>query len=96
MADTRVPKLKDIKENTSYYGCAFFIEKERVFNIKNCKFENCSFRTDITFDKIENCQFINCNFSNDFTLPYRSQAIEKLPPEIFTLANLTRLDLPKY
>ncbi|WP_372371453.1 leucine-rich repeat domain-containing protein [Candidatus Uabimicrobium sp. HlEnr_7] len=75
--------LSKIENNTKYYGCTFYLEGSYPsLYLKNCSFDNCSFRSDLFFDDIDNCTFNNCSFRDVKALfNYKRQ----VPKEILSL-----------
>ena len=60
--------LQGFESNTNYYGCAFFLEEGTFWEVENSVFDNCSFRTSVTFSDIKHCQFTNCTVSERFVV----------------------------
>ena len=59
----RGKRLLDIKENTCYQGCTFYIS-HFLCRVKNCVFENCSFRGEsLVIFAVDNLVFSNCNIN---------------------------------
>ena len=55
--------LHKINSDTDYFGCTFYI-KNRIEELQNCKFDNCSFRSKrLEIVQASNCHFINCTFN---------------------------------
>ena len=84
--------LKEIESSTHYDGCTFYLDK--VYDIENSVFDNCSFRTKVTFSGLAGCEFINCGFSAEFILDFEcKEEMEEIPAYVFGLKDLTSLNL---
>jgi len=81
--------LEDIEENTTYTYCAFYLNEKKQYSAKNCKFIDCSFRSNIALDNIENCTFTNCGFSSNFEIFLHE--LTEFPKNILQFRSLTYL-----
>ena len=87
--EVKSKSLTKIENDTSYYGCTFFLDE--TCQIKNCFFENCSFRTKVICDHLENNRFENCNFSDGFYLSFVDAEITELPKNLGDVSKVTSL-----
>lgn len=65
--------LKEIESNTTYMGCTFYLQKQ--FDVSNCHFDNCSFRSNLELWAKNSLEFSNCSFSNHFILGVDGESI---------------------
>ncbi|BBM82804.1 FHA domain-containing protein [Candidatus Uabimicrobium amorphum] len=67
-------KLKTIVGNREYYGCTFYLDEHKPYNIINSQFYDCSFRGNVEMRNIYNCRFENCGFNGNFILNIQDKA----------------------
>ncbi|WP_372365762.1 leucine-rich repeat domain-containing protein [Candidatus Uabimicrobium sp. HlEnr_7] len=85
--------LIEIESNTTYKCCAFYLEEDKWYDIENSRFFNCSFRSDIQFERITNCSFSNCTFSKECFVDLSHNSLWKIPDSLFSIVGMTSLKL---
>ena len=91
--------LKELTPNTIYKGCTFYIDTIFGETVKDCIFENCSFRGEVLLN------FESCNLEEMpglvFKIPNLKQLflaknhIKKIPKQIALLKNLQNMDISR-
>ena len=93
MDQIKLKQLREIHDNTRYMGCAFYLDEARRYEFENVIFQNCSFRSKVSFYRIKNYQFVDCNFSEKLSFDFSRANLNQLPEEMLQLPAITHLEL---